>query len=169
MKAQNLTRENLKGLIFPANMQGDMDRTYKWIDAGKPGRSRAAERVCGLFRASEPPPAPVVETAPVAEPITEPAPSPKADTVAPPAAAVAPAAEVSVAPDGTVTVRPSTPPPAPSAEPAVVAAPAPVGDLVAMANELRKIHSDWKGGPYVCGNAFKRMNQVADVLARHGF
>jgi type IV secretory pathway VirB10-like protein len=158
MKAQNLTAADLKGVIFPANMQGDMEKTYKWLEAGKPGRSRAAERVCGLFKQSEPPPAPVVEAAPE---VAAPAPVVEA---APSAAAVAPAATVEVSPNGTVTVRPSTLPPAPAA------APEASGDESAAAlRAIRKLYNDWKGGQYVCGNAFKRMNQVDEVLKLHGF
>lgn len=34
---------------------------------------------------------------------------------------------------------------------------------------IRRIHDDWKGRPHVCGNAFRRMHEVEEMLRRAGF
>lgn len=138
MQAQNLTAADLSRVVFPATMQADIDKTYKWIEAGKNGRSRAAERVCKLFRATVAPPAPVVEES----------------------APATPAATVTVDPDGSVHVRPSSFPGAPKAHPSE--------SHEFVLKTIRKMYNDWKGGPYVCGNAYGTMNKIDDLLKAHG-
>jgi hypothetical protein len=34
---------------------------------------------------------------------------------------------------------------------------------------IRRIHDDWKGRPHVCGNAFRRMHEVEEMLRMAGF
>jgi hypothetical protein len=34
---------------------------------------------------------------------------------------------------------------------------------------IRRIYLDWKGRPHVCGNAFRRMHEVEEMLRRAGF
>ncbi len=79
-------------------------------------------------------------------------------------------ANIDVQSDGTVTLRPSSAPPPP---PAVMVdrAPAPEhvpGTELAMLLQIRKLWNEWKGGPYVCGNAFGYMNRINDLLEDNG-
>jgi hypothetical protein len=47
----------------------------------------------------------------------------------------------------------------------------PGGELTpeAALRAIRRIYLDWKGRPHVCGNAFRRLHEVEEMLKRAGF
>jgi hypothetical protein len=53
----------------------------------------------------------------------------------------------------------------------LVAVPGPAAELTpeAACRAIRRIYLDWKGRPHVCGNAFRRMHEVEEMLKRAGF
>jgi hypothetical protein len=199
MKASELTVELVRNAILPANMMKDQEATIKWLvlpEALRPNRSRAAERIApyinpnGTPKRAEPLPIPPPSNpppAPEASVVKEdrpggPAPEP-VEEKAPESSPVV--ASVDIKQDGSVTVhppkRPSSFPPAPAIgsplavslttqDPAPEAAPV-EQDLSpeAALRAIRALYKSWKGGQYVCGNAFKTMNKVEELIKRAGF
>lgn len=180
MKASELTLDLVRHAILPANMMKDQELTIRWLvlpEAVRPNRCRAADRIAPFIGSKGSPqreealpitPATIV---PPAEPsvIDEAAPvsSPTITTV-------------EVKQDGSITVRPkSVPPAAPTTQEraelqvAVGKALKELDEPALTAEEclraIRALHTSWKAGKYVCGNAFARMNDVESLVKRAGF
>lgn len=187
MKTSELTLETVRAAILPANMSNDQQLTIKWLvlpEHLRPNRCRAADRIAPYISPNGP-----KRTEPLAIPGATPVPTvaPEAE-VAPVVAPVEPApvssptvATIDIKADGAVTVRPSSPPPAPieapmdlqlkSQEPDPDPVKAAEVDLTpeAALRAIRGIYSAWKGGQHVCGNAFRRMHEVESMIKRAGF
>jgi hypothetical protein len=188
MKTSELTQDIVRHAILPATAMKDQEATMKWLalPVELRGRSRAAERIATLLngtnmpRRAEPLPVP---------PASEPAPAPEPAAVEEAPASSPTVASVDIKADGSVTVRPSTfppapvaeerserksnppPPPAPAAVEAPKSAPPAAADLTAddALKMIRATFLAWKGGQHVCGNAFKRMHEVESIIKRAGF
>lgn len=193
MKTSELTTDIVRHAILPASAMKDQDATLKWLalPVELRGRSRAAERIAVLISGSNMPQRKEPLLIPVPTPVP---PAPDAvkedlpggavrttEEAAPPSSPVV--ASVDIKEDGSVTVHPKRPssfPPAPIEAPMAVELTAKdSADLTeleggalspeAALRAIRAIYKAWKGGTYVCGNAFRRMNEVESIIARAGF
>lgn len=196
MKPSELTQDIVRHAILPATSMKDQEATMKWL-AYPPelrGRCRAAERIAVLINGSNMPRR--AEPLPIPAPTPVP-PAPKVEAKVEEAPESSPTvASVDIKSDGSVTVHPrkaSSLPPAPTEAPTMAEraelqvavgkalaelqdpAPKPKAEVdleltpEAALRAIRALYKSWKGGPYVCGNAYKTMNQVEELIARAGF